>query len=86
MFAFFLFMFMLPDLTLMLGKTEVEDVNLYFINAHYTNPDNQGIIDSITAHNPKLISVVELSEDLADRIKEIGYKPAYEFFDEYDSM
>lgn len=86
LFSIFVMMFLAPDLTLFLGKDAVSDVQLYFVNAHYTNSDNQKIVDSIQAYEPELISVVEISEDLATRIRDAGYVPVYEHFNEYESF
>lgn len=64
----------------------VQEVDLYFLNALYTNAQVDTILDSIEEHNPKMVSIVELPEDLAKGIKKIGYRRIYEHFNKYQSF
>ena len=68
------------------GGDEVENVDLYFLNAGYGNQDTAPILASIREHDPEFINIVELSEGLATSIKELGYLPKYEHFNKYDSL
>ena len=68
------------------SSSNVSEVDLYFLNALYTHTETDRILQQIQDTTPKMISVVELNDDLHDQIVGLGYRSLYHHTNKFESF
>ena len=64
----------------------IDEVDIYFLNAQYTNPDLHAVMGELVNMQPGLVSIVELPEGMGEMMLDAGYEPVYEYIDKELSM
>ncbi len=73
-FMLLLYILLLHPIQLFAG--EVERVDIFYMNSHYSNEDMQPIIEAIEEYSPKTIALVESNPLIVESLADIGLEPS----------